>query len=264
MIALFSLEPRSLVVAFMLTRLRGAKAMRHIPGRRFFFDDVVDASTADYDRIYSEYREQFGKMDFLEDLKLWDVISGELFWAMRYTSRDSDNLAIHVLGQIASSGSKGYLSESTPESDEMRSRVKKVLAEFNRAIRFVKFRRFERPALSMAAATFRNDIADMVLRAEAIRVPGNIVAIEQGKIVRILHNGEPYIVRHHRVPLTPERRDFQRFWEGFPQTAKSFLERDEIHALKEMPKIVLPKTGEQPEGAERYETATLYDFEVPS
>jgi len=260
MIAVFGLEPQSIILAYMLTRLRDAKAVQFDPTKRFFFDEVEDTRQLDFNKIYPEYGERFGRIDFLEDSKLYEVISNEIFWALRFKSRDNDVLILQVLNQIEAEGSKSYLSKNTGESREMRFRVRRVLSEFNRALRFITFTRYETPALSISKASFDNDIADMVLRAEAMRAPGYVVAIYDDKCVKILLDDEPYIAKRRRVPLSPDRREFQRFWGDLPSSGKVILVRDETHAISEAPSIVFPQMDETAERAISPEVATLDDF----
>jgi len=248
MIVIFSLEPRSAVTAYMLSRLNGAKPALFDHEKQYFFDEVTDARTADFDELYQEYREKFGKLDFLEDMKLYDIIKNDIFWALRFKALDNARLIMQALSKIEELGTKSYLSEGSPEAKEMRFRVKRVLSEFNRALRYVRFKRIEALRLSIAKASFENDIVDMVMRGEALRnQPGTTVAVHDEKSVFILINGQPYIARKTKIPLQPERKDFERFWSGLPGSAKNLILKDEMHELKEMPQIALPKSAESAE-----------------
>jgi hypothetical protein len=261
MIVLFGLEPRSVVVAHMLEKLRGTKAEMFSPERKFFFDQVEDARTVDFEAVYSEYREKHGKIDFLDDMKLYDVMSGEIFWALRFGALDRGPLVLQMLDKMGSEGTKGYLSESGPEAKEMRFRVKRVLAEFNRALRYVKFTKHDEARLSLASATFESDIADMVLRAEAARSPdGYTVAVYGEKTVSMIVNGRPFMARTQKVPLSPERKGFKHFWQGLPETGGELICKDDLHDIKEFPKILLPKGQDTPEKVLDRQTATLDDF----
>ena len=260
MIAIFSLEPRSIVMAYLLSRTRGAKPAQFDPSKQYFFDDVIDARKSSWDDIYSEFRDNNGKMDFLEDSKLYEVISKEIFWALRARARDRAALTLEILRQIEQSGSKSYLSEATPEAKEMRHRIKRVLAEFNRALQYVRFVRSEKPPLSISKASFDSDIADMVLRAEAMRCPGNTVAVYDEKSVRILAAGIPYLARTRKVPLSPDRRNFNQFWTGFPESGSSFIAVDEVHMIQEIPPIVFPMASDNRMTEPGKEVARLDDF----
>jgi len=261
MIVLFGLEPKSVVVAHMLEKLKGMKAAMLDPERKFFFDQVEDARTADYDATYAEYREKFGRIDFLEDPKLYEVMSGDIFWALRFGSLDRSSLVLQMLDKIGADGSKSYLSEATPESREMRFRVRRVLAEFNRALRYIKFTRFDDVKLSLASASFENDIADMVLRAEAARCPGGYsVAINGEKTVAIMINGRPFGAKIQKVPLSPERKGFKLFWGGLPESGGNLIWKDELHDITEFPSILLPKGQDLPEKVLDRQTSTLDDF----
>jgi hypothetical protein len=261
MITVFGLDPRSLVIAYLISKIKGTKAVLHDPSKKYFFDAIEDARTADYDGTYAQYRERFGVIDFLEDRKLYDVISGDIFWALRFDSLDKATLILQVIEQIASSGSKEYLSEGTAEGREMRFRVRRVLSEFNRALRFVKFTHYDELKLSIASASFDSDICDMVLRGEATRcTEGFVVAIYDGGHVRILLNGIPHIAKRQKVPLAPERKDFKRFWGGLPESGGSALSRDEMHFLKEIPSMIIPKMTESTDKTTASESSTLDDF----
>jgi len=261
MIIVFGLEPRSVIMAYMLSRVNGAKAVLFNKTKQYYFDDVTDARFADYDNIYSEYRESHGRIDFVEDQKLYDVISADIFWALRFRALDSGALVLQVLEQIEEKGSKYYLSETTPESKEMRLRVKRVLSEFNRALRFVRFERHEEVNLSMGKASFDNDIADMVLRAESIRTPENYtIALLDDRMATVLFNGEIFTSRKQKIPLVQNRKDFKNFWTGLPESARSILIKDEMRSIKEIPPIIFPKTDESEELDKQKSTVSLDDF----
>lgn len=261
MIVVFGLEPKSVVVAYMLEKMKGMKAVMFDPERRFFFDHIEDARAADYDKIYEEYRAINGKIDFLEDQKLYDIISNDIFWALRFGSMDRGPLVLQMLGEVAKSGSKGYLSESAPESREMRFRVRRVMAEFNRALRYISFARFDEVKLSLASASFENDIADMVLRRESARGPeGYTVAIQGERCVSILLNGTPYLAKTQKVPLSPERKEFKRFWGGLPDSGEGAIWKDEMHNIAEFPRLPMPKEQDMPEKVPDRQTSTLDDF----
>lgn len=261
MITVFGLEPRSVVVAHMLLKLRGNKAVLYDPGKRFYFDQVEDARRADFDKVYNEYLAAFGRIDFLEDKKLYEVMSGEIFWALRFGSLDRGSLVLQTVDQIASGGSKNYLSESTGEAREMRFRVRRVMAELNRALRYVKFTRYDDPKLSIANASFDNDIEDMVMRAEAMRCPERtVVAVYDGRNVEILLNGTIFAARRQKVPLTPERKDFKHFWSGLPESGGSLIWKDELHSVMEFPRILFLPAVESSQKMPQSQGATLDDF----
>jgi hypothetical protein len=261
MITVFGLDPRSVVIAYMIFKSKGTKAVLHDPAKKYFFDAIDDARSADYDAIYAQYRERFGVIDFLEDRKLYDVISSDIFWALRFDSLDKGALVLQVIEQIASSGSKEYLSEGTAEARETRFRVKRVLSEFNRALRFVKFTHYDELKLSLASASFDSDICDMVMRGEATRCPeGFVVAIYDSGHVHILLNGIPYLAKRQKVSLAPERKDFKRFWGGLPESGGSALVKDELHFLKEIPNMIIPKMTESADKTATPESSTLDDF----
>jgi hypothetical protein len=261
MITVFGLDPRSVVIAYMIAKVKGTKAVLNDPAKKYFFDAVEDARVADYDGTYAQYRERFGVIDFLEDRKLYDVICSDIFWALRFDSLDKATLVLQAIEQIALSGSKEYLSEGTAEAREMRFRVKRVLSEFNRALRYVKFTRYDEQKLSLASASFDNDICDMVMRGEATRCQeGSVVAIYDSGHVRILINGIPHLAKRQKVPLAPERKDFKRFWGGLPESGGSALVKDDVHFLKEIPSMIIPKMTESADKMTASESSTLDDF----
>ena len=260
MIVIFGLEPRSAIVAYMLTRLKSAKAVLFDREKQYYFDEVLDARIADFDQVYLEYRDKIGKLDFIEDRKLYEIMSNDIFWALRFKSLDTHSLTIQVLWLIQDKGMKEYLSESFPESKELRFRVKRVLAEYNRALRFIRFKRIDELKLSIAKASFENDIADMIMRAEASRnSSGTNVAIYDDESAAILINGQPYIGKRQKIPLVPEKKDFERFWTNLPESAKKLITKDEAHSIKDIPEIPAQKMEEQAE-SQKKEIASLDDF----
>lgn len=261
MIVIFGLDPRSAVLAHILSRLRGAKPVLFNRDKQYFFDDVVDARAADFDSAYSEFRERYGKLDFVEDRKLYEIVSNEIFWGLRFKAIDTPSLMMRVISLMHENGTKEYLSESSPEAREMRFRVKRVLSEYNRAIRFVKFSRYSECKLSLARASFENDLVDMVMRAEAGRnPPGTTVAIYDDLSVAILINGQPYLARRQKIPLVPDRKEFERFWGGLPESGKRLLIKDEKHSLREIPEMPPQKIEEQ--YGQKKGIASLDDFAV--
>ena len=262
MIVIFSLEPRSAVLAFMLSKLKGAKPVLFDREKQYFFDEVADARIANFDEVYREFREKFGKLDFIEDGKLYDIVGNEIFWGLRFKAMDTPSLMMRVLGLMHEKGTKEYLSESLPEAREMRFRVKRVLAEYNRAVRFIRFSRYRDLKLSLARASFENDLADMVLRAEAGRCPpGTTVAISDDSSVVILVNGQPYLGKRQKIPLAPEKKEFERFWSGLPESGKKLLIRDEEHSIREIPEMPAQKAEEQAT-QQKKGVASLDDFAV--
>jgi len=261
MIVIFGLEPKSAVVAYMLEKLRGMKAAMFDPERKFFFDQVEDAGSADYHEIYEEYRGKYGKIDFLEDAKLYEVVSGDIFWALRFGSIDRGALVLQMIDRIRETSSKSYLAEESPEAREMRFRVRRVLAEYNRALRYIKFDRFEEVKLSLGSATFENDLADMVLRAEVTRCPeGYCAAVYGEKFVNLMINGTPYLARAQRTPLSPARKGFKHFWGGLPESAGDAIWPDEMHRISEFPRPLLTKGKDTPEKVLDRQISTLDDF----
>lgn len=261
MIVIFGLDPRSAVLAHMLSRLHGAKPVLFNRDKQYFFDEVVDARAANFDDVYSEFRERYGKLDFVEDRKLYEIVSNEIFWGLRFKAMDTPSLMMRVISLMHEKGTKEYLSESLPEAREMRFRVKRVLAEYNRAIRFVRFSRYNECKLSLARASFENDLVDMVMRAEAGRnPPGTTVAIYDDLSVAILINGQPYLARRQKIPLAPDRKEFERFWGGLPESGKRLLIKDEEHSLREIPEMPPQKLEEQHE--QKKGIASLDDFAV--
>ncbi|MEM4262297.1 MAG: hypothetical protein QW505_03555 [Thermoplasmata archaeon] len=260
MIVVFGLEPRSAVIAYMLTKLRGAKPALFDREKRYYFDEVMDARQMNFDDTYRDFRERFGKLDFVEDRKLYEIISNDIFWGLRFKAIDTPALMMRVLGLMHEKGSKEYLSESLPEAREMRFRVKRVLAEYNRAVRFIRFTRYGNLRLSLARASFENDLVDMVLRAEAGRnPPGTTVAIFDDRSVAILVNGQPYVGKRQRIPLVPEKKEFEHFWGGLPDSGKRLLALDEEHSIKEIPEIPAQK-AENLEAQQKKGVASLDDF----
>ena len=260
MIVVFGLEPRSAVIAYMLTRLRGAKPALFDREKWYFFDEVIDARKEDFDDTYRDFRERFGKLDFVEDRKLYEIISNEIFWGLRFKAIDTPALMMKVLGLIHEKGTKEYLSENLPEAREMRFRVKRVLAEYNRAVRFIRFTRYGDLKLSLARASFENDLADMVLRAEAGRnPPGTTVAIFDDLSIAILVNGQPYIGKKQKIPLSSEKKEFEHFWGGLPDSGKRLLAKDEEHSIREIPELPSQK-AEELEAQQKKGIASLDDF----
>ena len=129
MLVLFKPSPQSILKAFMASRIHKAKPVENTESKQFFFEDSVDAESLDYDSVYSQYKERFGGLDFLEDEKLWEILEDEIFWASRYNSLDRFQLVFTVLGQIEKGGTKPYLAQQSSEAKEMKDRLKSLTPE---------------------------------------------------------------------------------------------------------------------------------------
>jgi len=212
MLVLFKPSPQSILKAFMTGRIHKAKPVEDGDARQFFFEDSLDSESLDYDSVYSQYKEQFGGLDFLEDEKLWEILEDEMFWASRYNSPDRFQLIFTVLGQIERNGTKSYLSQQSPEAKEMKDRVRRVTGEFRRAKQFLAFAKDEANKAMVARGSFENSIIDLVLRHYAKRYQGYSIVLLDDQHAHILFKDEILIDSRKRFPEKPGRRDASRYW----------------------------------------------------
>jgi hypothetical protein len=212
MIVLFKPSPKSMVKAFLASRLRKAKPVEDLPSNRFYFEETVEADSLDYDSLYAEYKEAFGGLDFLEDQKLWEILEDEVFWASRFNSLDRFQLIFRVLQQIERTGTKGYLAQQSPEAKEMKDRVRRVTGEFRRAKQFIAFAEDQANKVLIGKASFEHRILDLVLRHYAKRNPGFTIALLDDEHAHICYKDEILIDARKKFPERPGRRDSARYW----------------------------------------------------
>ncbi|MCX6657664.1 MAG: hypothetical protein NTY62_03105, partial [Euryarchaeota archaeon] len=60
MLVLFKPSPKSIVKAFMASRVHKGKPIEEEENKKFFFEESVDAESLDYDSLYSQYKEEYG------------------------------------------------------------------------------------------------------------------------------------------------------------------------------------------------------------
>lgn len=212
MLVLFKPSPQSIIKAFMAGRVHNAKPVEDSERKQYFFEDSVDADSLDYDSVYSQYKEQFGGLDFLEDAKLWEIVEDEIFWASRYNSPDRLQLIFTVLGQIETEGTKAYLAQQSLEAKEMKDRVRRVTGEFRRSKQFIAFTKDEANKAMIGKGSFENVILDLVLRHYAKRYPGFSIVLLDDAHAHILYKDEILIDSRKKFPEKPGRRDSRRYW----------------------------------------------------
>jgi len=212
MLVLFKRNPRSMITAFLASRVHNAKPLQASRGRQFYFEETIDADEIEYDPLYSEFRDRFGGLDFLEDEKLYGIVEDEIFWASRYESRDRFNLIFGVLAQIEQHGTRDYLAQKTAESKEMKDRVRRVTGEFRRAKGNIPFDEDRKNGILIGKASFEHDIIDLVLRHYASRKPGNTIVILDREHAHICYEDEILIDERSKFPEKITRKDSKRYW----------------------------------------------------
>ena len=260
MLVLFTPSPRSLVRAFLASRVHNGKTIEKTPGQRFFFEDTMDADKADYDGLYEEYREKFGGLDFLENDKLYEILEDEMFWASRFAARDRYQLIFRVLGLIERKGTKAYLSQETPEAKEMKDRVRRVSGEFRRAKDFLSFTEDATNKALIGRASFEHRIVDLVLRHFARRKPGYSVVILDNEHAHICHNDEILIESRDRFPSKKGRRDAKRFWLLLSDIKILESKRDPDYDRETLPDNYWKWVAEGTEASATTSTRTLDDY----
>jgi hypothetical protein len=233
---LFRPSPQSIVKAFMAGRVHRAKPIEDTEDRKFYFEDVMDASSIDYDSVYEQYKELFGGLDFLEDTRLWEIMEDEIFWASRYSSRDRVQLIFGVLSQIERNGTKTYLGQQSPETREMKDRVRRVTGEFRRAKQFLVFAGDEENKAMVAKGSLEHRIMDLVLRHFARRYPGYSIVVLDDEHAHILYRDELLLDERRRFPERPGRRDASRYWMLLTDPKNLDDRKDKSYYLSELPR----------------------------
>lgn len=236
MLVLFKPAPQSVIKAFMAGRVHKAKPVEDGDRKHFFFEDSVDAESLDYDSVYSQYKEKFGGLDFLEDEKLWEILEDEIFWASRYNLPDRFQLIFTVLEQIERSGTKAYLAQLSPEAKEMKDRVRRVTGEFRRAKQFLTFTKDEANKAMIGKGSFENKILDLVLRHFAKRYPGYSIVVLDDEHAHILYKDEILIDSRKKFPERPSRRDSGRYWMLLTDMKHLESKKDRSYSLEALPR----------------------------
>lgn len=260
MLVLFSPAPRSVITAFLASRLTGAKPTPRDRGKQFFFDETVDADEADYNALYGQFRERFGGLDFLEDEKLYEIVEDEVFWASRYRSPDRFNLIFTVLAQIEAQGTRGYLAQSSPESKEMKDRIRRVTGEFRRAKGYITFSEDERNKVLLGKASLEHDITDLVLRHFAKKRPGYAVALLGEDAVHICYNNEILVDSRKRFPEKLSRKDAGRYWTLLTDIKHLESRRDPRYSAEPLPRNYWKWVAEGAQEESAQPKVTLEDF----
>ncbi len=260
MLVLFSASPKSMITAYIASRIHHAKPVEKAPNQKFFFEDVLDADTLDYDALYSEFRERHGGLDFLENPKLFEILEDEMFWASRFNARDRLQLIFSVLELIERKGTKAYLSQDTPEAKEMKDRVRRVTAEFRRARDFLSFAEDADNKAIIGRGSFEHRILDLVLRHFARRRPGYAVAILDEEHAHICVNDEILIEPVAKFPRRKGRKDAKRFWLLHSDMKYVSARRDPDYAAGDLPGNYWKWISEGTGGATRTGARTLDDF----
>jgi len=257
---LFRPTPQSIIRAYLASRVHKAKPVEDVEGRKFFFEDSLDADTLDYDSLYSQHKETYGGLDFLEDEKLYEIVEDEVFWASRYDSPDRFQLMFTVLGQIEKSGTKFYLGQQSPEAKEMKDRVRRVTSEFRRAKQFITFTEDSANKAMIGRGSFDSRIVDIVLRHFAKKFPGFSVVIIDDAHAHICYKDEILVDARRKFPEKPGRKDAARYWTLLSDLKNLEARKDREYCATPLPRNYWKWVGE---GAQVYGATpkiTLDDF----
>ncbi len=260
MLVLFRPSPQSIVKAYLASRVHRAKPVEDTGDRPFYFEDTLRADDLDYDSLYSQFKEQFGGLDFLEDEKLNEILEDEIFWASRFKAPDRFNLVFTVLSQIEKSGTKPYLAQQSPEAKEMKDRVRRVTGEFRRAKSFIGFSEDARNRVIIGKGSFEHNIADLVLRHFAKRKPGFSVALLDDEHAHICHNDEILVDSRKRFPDKPGRKDSERYWIMLSDLKHLESKKDPAYQEKDLPRNYWKWVTEGVQEQRTVSSVTLDDF----
>lgn len=249
-----------MIKAYLASRVHNGKTIENTRGQKFFFEETLNADELDYDSLYEEYKERFGGLDFLENPKLYEILEDEMFWASRFAARDRYQLIFRILELIEAKGTKAYLAQATPESKEMKDRVRRVNGEFRRARDFLSLSEDTTNKALIGRASFEHRIVDLVLRHFARRKPGYAVAILDEEHAHICLNDEILIESRERFPSRKGRKDAKRFWLLLSDIKNLNSKRDPDYDRKALPENYWKWVTEGTETAVARGTRTLDDF----
>jgi hypothetical protein len=260
MLVLFSTSPRSIITAYIASRIHHAKPIEKSRSQRFFFEETLDADSLDYNDLYSEHRENRGGLDFLENPKLFEILEDEIFWTSRFNARDRFQLIFKVLELIETKGTKAYLSQEGPEAKEMKDRVRRVTAEFRRAKDFLSFKEDSENKAIIARGTFEHRILDLVLRHFARRKPGYAVAILDEENAHICMNDEILVEPVDKFPRKKGRKDAKRYWQLLSDVRYTDSRKDPDYDVGELPENYWKWVSEDTREIATTGAKTLDDF----
>ena len=260
MLVLFSPSPQSIIRAFLASKVHNAKPMERTKGQKFFFEEAIEADALDYDATYSEYRERFGGLDFLEDQKLNEILEDEIFWASRFNARDRLQLVFSVLDLIEREGTKAYLSQAAPEAKEMKDRVRRVTAEFRRAKGFLAFSEDAVNEVLVGRGSFEHRIIDLVLRHFAKRKPGYSVVVLDDEHAHICFNDHILKDSRGRFPEKKGRKDAKRYWLLLSDLKNLEAKKDPDYDESDLPRNYWKWVSEGTEVVRTSAARTLDDF----
>jgi len=261
MIVLFRASPESIVKAFLAGRVYKAKPVEVKEGQTFFFEESMDSEKLDYDSIYQQYKEVFGGLDFLEDERLWEIMEDDMFWASRFDAPDRLQLIFSVLSQIEKTGTKAYLGQLSPESMEMKDRVRRVTGEFRRAKRFIPFVEDKANMALIGKAILEHRIADLVLRHFAKRHPGYAIVILDDEHAHICYKDEILIDARKKFPDKLGRKDATRYWSLLSDIRHLASKRDPEYQTTILPRNYWKWISDGTQVQEPAPRMTLDDFE---
>jgi len=260
MLVLFKPSPQSIVRAYVAGRVHGAKPVLESGKKRFFFDDILEADSLDYDAVYRSYKEKFGGLDFLEDEKLFEILEDEIFWASRYDSLDRYVLIFDVLKRIEQTGTKAYLNQEFAEAKEMKDRIRRVTGEFRRAKEYLTFKEDTANKTIVGRGSFEHDIADLVLRHFAKKRPGFRVVVVDEAEAHIHYNDEILVDSADRFPAKPGRKDSKRYWLLLSDLNHLEAMKDRRYYAGDLPKNYWKWVGEDSRETGIASRTTLDDF----
>lgn len=260
MLVLFRPSPRSLIKAYLASKVHSGKTVERTRGQKFFFEETLDADGLEYDGLYEEYKERFGGLDFLENPKLYEILEDEIFWASRFAARDRFRLIFRVLELIEAKGTKAYLAQEAPEAKEMKDRVRRVGGEFRRARDFLSLTEDTANKVLIGKASFEHRVVDLVLRHFARRKPGYAIAVLDDRHAHICLNDEILIESRDRFPTRKERKDAKRFWLLLSDMKTLNSKRDPDYDKESLPENYWKWITEGTETTSVPGTRTLDDF----
>jgi len=259
-LVLFRSSPMSIVKVYLASRVHNAKPVEASEGRRFYFEDSMDADKLDYDSLYNQYKEVHGGLDFLEDDKLWEILEDEIFWASRFNSPDRFQLILTVLAQIEKTGTKSYLAQQTLESREMKDRVRRVTGEFRRAKQYLTFTEDAANKVLIGKAGLEHRIADLVLRHYAKRNPGYTIVTLDEENAHICYKDEILVEPRKKFPERPGKKDANRYWMLLSDLKHLESKRDMLYQTYPLPRNYWKWVSEGVQSYGSVPKITLDDF----
>lgn len=252
MLALYIAAPRSIINAWLLSKIRGASPVFAGNMNSFFFSEnagndhnTLNASSFSLHLLYKEYRETRGEISFIEDMNHLRHLEHRIFHALRSGTKSvgsgsNFSMVLKVLDQALDKGPEYVTAKISKEARELYSRSSKVRTEIRRARDLVRLE--PKDDMLVGRGRFEHAVEDLVVLYFSERYPENkLVLVSKGRAF-VCSEGELWIesADKYGTPYGKKKGkrdgDFDRYWEAYYDSQYITGRRNRKLALRGLPK----------------------------